>query len=79
VTTSTYGYAAGMDYHYSPDTVFGFSLAGGGTNWNLAQGLGTGRSDAFLAGVYGVTHEGLPISPPRSLSPTTGSRRTALR
>jgi uncharacterized protein with beta-barrel porin domain len=58
VTTSTYGYAAGMDYHYSPDTVFGFSLAGGGTNWNLAQGLGTGRSDAFLAGVYGATHQG---------------------
>jgi hypothetical protein len=58
VTTSTYGYAAGMDYHYSPDTVFGFSLAGGGTNWNLADALGTGRSDAFLAGVYGVTHNG---------------------
>jgi uncharacterized protein YhjY with autotransporter beta-barrel domain len=58
VTTSTYGYAAGMDYHYSPDTVVGFSLAGGGTNWNLANALGTGRSDAFLAGVYGVTHNG---------------------
>jgi autotransporter-associated beta strand protein len=58
VTTSTYGYAAGMDYHSSPDTVFGFSLAGGGTNWNLANALGTGRSDAFLAGLYGVTHEG---------------------
>jgi outer membrane autotransporter protein len=58
VTTSTYGYAAGLDYHYSPETVFGFSLAGGGTNWNLANALGTGRSDALLAGVYGVTHEG---------------------
>jgi uncharacterized protein with beta-barrel porin domain len=58
VTTSTYGYAAGLDYHYSPDTVLGFSLAGGGTNWNLAQGLGTGRSDALLAGVHGVTHAG---------------------
>jgi hypothetical protein len=58
VTTSTYGYAAGMDYHYSPGTVFGFSLAGGGTNWNLANALGTGRSDALLAGVYGVTHNG---------------------
>jgi uncharacterized protein with beta-barrel porin domain len=58
VTTSTFGYAAGMDYHYSPDTVLGFALAGGGTNWNLAQGLGTGRSDAFLAGLYGVTHQG---------------------
>jgi uncharacterized protein YhjY with autotransporter beta-barrel domain len=58
VTTSTDGYAAGMDYHYSPDTVFGFSLGGGGTNWNLAQGLGNGRSDAFVAGIYGVTHQG---------------------
>jgi uncharacterized protein with beta-barrel porin domain len=58
VATSTYGYAAGMDYHYSPDTVLGFALAGGGTNWNLANALGTGRSDALLAGVYGVIHEG---------------------
>jgi autotransporter-associated beta strand protein len=58
VTTNTFGYAAGMDYHYSPDTVLGFALAGGGTGWNLVQGLGTGRSDAFLAGVYGVTHQG---------------------
>jgi uncharacterized protein with beta-barrel porin domain len=58
VTTSTFGYAAGMDYHYSPDTVLGFALAGGGTNWGLAQGLGSGRSDAFLAGVYGITHQG---------------------
>jgi len=58
VTTSTFGYAAGMDYHVSPDTVLGFALAGGGTGWNLAQGLGTGRSDAFLAGIYGVTHQG---------------------
>jgi uncharacterized protein with beta-barrel porin domain len=58
VTTNTFGYAAGMDYHYSPDTVLGFALAGGGTGWNLAQGLGTGRSNAFLAGLYGVTHQG---------------------
>jgi uncharacterized protein with beta-barrel porin domain len=58
VTTSTYGYAAGMDYHVSPDTVLGFALAGGGTNWGLAQGLGSGRSDAFQAGVYARTHFG---------------------
>ncbi len=58
VTTSTYGYAAGLDYQYSPDTVFGFSLAGGGTSWNLDNALGTGRSDALLAGVYAVTHNG---------------------
>jgi outer membrane autotransporter protein len=33
-------------------------LAGGGTGWNLAQGLGTGRSDAFQAGVYGKSYWG---------------------
>ena len=58
LTTNTYGYATGMDYRYSPGTVLGFSLAGSGTTWNLAQGFGAGRSDAFMAGVYGVTHSG---------------------
>ncbi len=58
VTTSAYGYAGGLDYHYSADTVFGFSLGGGGTNWSVAQGLGSGRSDALLAGIYGITHAG---------------------
>ena len=45
--------AAGMDYHVAPDTILGFSLAGGGTSWGLSGGLGGGRSDAFLAGLYG--------------------------
>jgi uncharacterized protein with beta-barrel porin domain len=58
VTASDYGYAAGMDYHYSPDTVVGFALAGGGTNWGLEEGLGGGRSDDFLAGAYGITRLG---------------------
>lgn len=47
-----------MDRHLSPDTVVGFALAGGGTNWGLANSLGTGRSDAFQVGVYGVTRAG---------------------
>ena len=58
VTTSTFGFAAGADYHVSPDTVLGFALAGSGTNWNFAQALGTGRSDAFQAGVYGTKYFG---------------------
>jgi outer membrane autotransporter protein len=58
MTASTYGFAAGADYHAAPDTVLGFALAGGGTNWGLAQGLGTGRSDAFQAGVYGTQYFG---------------------
>ena len=36
----------------------GFALAGGGTNWSLAQGIGGGKSDAFQAGVYGTTRWG---------------------
>jgi autotransporter-associated beta strand protein len=57
VAAQTYGVAAGMDYHYSPDTIFGFALGGGGTNWGLSAG-GTGRSDAFQSGVYGITRSG---------------------
>jgi hypothetical protein len=57
VSAQTYGFAAGMDYHYSPDTIFGFALGGGGTNWGIASG-GTGRSDAFQSGVYGITRSG---------------------
>jgi uncharacterized protein with beta-barrel porin domain len=58
VDAQTYGFAGGMDYHYSPDTIFGFALAGGGTAWGLANANGSGRSDAFQAGVYGITRTG---------------------
>jgi len=58
LTASTYGFAAGADYHVSADTVLGFAAAGSGTNWSLAQSLGTGRSDAFQAGVYGTKYFG---------------------
>src|SRR3954468_151892 len=49
------GFAAGLDYHLTPNTVVGMALAGGGTNWSLANGLGGGKSDAFQAGLYGAT------------------------
>jgi uncharacterized protein YhjY with autotransporter beta-barrel domain len=55
VTTNTYGFASGADFHFTPDTLVGFALAGAGTNWGLSQFLGSGRSDAFQAGVYGKT------------------------
>ena len=41
-----------------PNSVAGFALAGGGTDWSLAQGLGGGKSDAFQAGLYGATRSG---------------------
>jgi autotransporter-associated beta strand protein len=58
LTATTAGFAAGLDYRLSPNSVVGVALAGGGTNWSLAQGLGGGRSDAFQAGVYGATRWG---------------------
>jgi YVTN family beta-propeller protein/autotransporter-associated beta strand protein len=58
IGVQTFGFAAGMDYHYAPDAVVGFALGGGGVNWGLAGGLGAGRSDAFQAGVYGISHFG---------------------
>jgi uncharacterized protein with beta-barrel porin domain len=58
VTASDYGFAAGMDYRATPDSVYGFALAGGGTNWSVAQNLGTGRSDSFLLGVHDTTRWG---------------------
>ena len=50
VTTDIFGFAAGMDYTFTPDLLAGFALAGAGINWGLANGLGTGRSDAFQVG-----------------------------
>jgi fibronectin-binding autotransporter adhesin len=58
ISARTYGFAGGMDYHFTPDAMMGFAVGGGGTNWSVAQGLGTGRSDAFLTGVYGKTYFG---------------------
>jgi len=57
-TAFTYGFALGLDYRATPDTVFGVALAGGGTAWSLAQGLGSGHSDAVQTGVYGATRFG---------------------
>lgn len=58
LTARTGGIAAGMDYRWRPDITIGFALAGGATGWSVANGLGSGRSDAFQAGVYGTTRFG---------------------
>jgi uncharacterized protein with beta-barrel porin domain len=51
-TSRIAGTAVGADYLFSPNTIAGFALAGGGTSFNVANGLGSGRSDLFQAGVY---------------------------
>jgi uncharacterized protein with beta-barrel porin domain len=50
-TSRIFGTAVGADYRFSPFTIAGFSLAGGGTNFSVANG-GTGRSDLFQAGGF---------------------------
>ncbi|MGY4568818.1 uncharacterized protein with beta-barrel porin domain [Bradyrhizobium sp. USDA 3256] len=49
--SSVYGVAVGADYRFSPNTIAGFALAGGGTNFSV-NNLGSGRSDLFQAGGF---------------------------
>ncbi len=49
--SSIYGMAAGADYWFSPFTVAGIAMAGGGTNFSV-NGGGTGRSDLFQVGGF---------------------------
>jgi autotransporter-associated beta strand protein len=58
VTAGAGGFAAGLDYHVGQDAVVGLAVAGGATTWDLAQGLGGGKSDAFQAGVYSAARSG---------------------
>ncbi|WP_445488208.1 beta strand repeat-containing protein [Rhodopseudomonas sp. RCAM05734] len=50
-TASVGGVAVGADYLLSPNTVAGFALSGGATNFSVAN-AGSGRSDLFQAGAY---------------------------
>ena len=50
-TSRVYGTAVGADYRFSPFTIAGFALAGGGTNFSVA-GSGSGHSDLFQAGAF---------------------------
>ena len=51
-TSRIAGVVVGADYRFSPFTQAGFALAGGGTNFSVANGLGSGRSDLFQAGTF---------------------------
>lgn len=52
LTDSVYGVAVGADYHIAPNTMAGFALGGGGTNFSVSNIGGTGRSDLFQAGAW---------------------------
>jgi autotransporter-associated beta strand protein len=53
-----FGLAVGADRRLTPDTLVGFALAGGGTNFGLGQARGSGTGDLFQAGLYGSTRFG---------------------
>jgi autotransporter-associated beta strand protein len=50
-TSNIAGTAVGADYRFSPFTIAGFALAGGGTSFSTVGG-GSGHSDLFQAGVF---------------------------
>jgi uncharacterized protein with beta-barrel porin domain len=50
-TSRIAGTAVGADYLFSPNTLAGFALAGGGTNFSVANS-GSGHSDLFQAGAF---------------------------
>jgi uncharacterized protein with beta-barrel porin domain len=56
-TSNVYGTAVGADYRFSPFTLAGFALAGGGTNFSVANS-GSGHSDLFQAGAFIRHNEG---------------------
>jgi len=56
-TSSIAGTAVGADYLFTPTTIAGFALAGGGTSFSVANG-GSGRSDLFQGGAYLRHNEG---------------------
>jgi autotransporter-associated beta strand protein len=75
LTAQTFGFAGGMDYHLSPDTIFGFALGGGGTNWGLSSAEAMRSRPASMA-----RHAGdRLISRARWRSPITGSQPIAPR
>ena len=43
--------AVGADYRFSPNTLAGFAVSGGGTSFSVANS-GSGRSDLFQAGAF---------------------------
>lgn len=52
---ATASFSTGMDYRVSADTVVGFALAGGGTDYSLSGGLGGGHTDMGQAALYSFT------------------------
>lgn len=55
LTAQDYGYAVGFERHVSADTLFGFAISSGGTNFDLDDSLGSGHSAMLQAALYSKT------------------------
>jgi len=55
LTTRNFGFATGVDYRVTPATLLGLSVGAGGTDFNLSQDAGRGRSELFQAALYSRT------------------------
>lgn len=53
LTGRVVGMMAGADLVIAPGRRIGFALGGGNTSYGLSDGMGTGRSDMFHAGMFG--------------------------
>jgi uncharacterized protein with beta-barrel porin domain len=51
--SAAYGLALGWEHRVSADSMLGFALSGGGTNFNLNDSLGSGHSAMVQAAAYG--------------------------
>jgi uncharacterized protein with beta-barrel porin domain len=51
-TNRVVGVVAGATYNFTPDTQAGFALGGAGSSFDIANGFGGGRADAFNAAAY---------------------------
>jgi outer membrane autotransporter protein len=52
MTDHVYGVMGGFDYRRSQYTTFGFAVGGGGTDFRLIEGLGSGTSNLMQAGLF---------------------------
>ena len=54
LSSSAVGFVAGMDWPISPNLLLGGALTFGSDNFHVAKALGSGKTDTYALGVYGL-------------------------
>ena len=58
LNASVYGLATGASYRFGDSMLAGFSIAAGNAKWSLAENLGNGKSESYMASLYGRAQVG---------------------